>query len=94
MVLFPRWRDSLQNFWKSRLTITILRRKICSADKWLQIRREPDTHRPAAAAGRRLHKSHVNAIDIRPFLAIDFDVHKLAIHDLGGLADSRTIRAP
>jgi hypothetical protein len=36
-----------------------------------------------ATPGRCLHKSHVNAIDIRPFFAVDFDVHELTVHDFG-----------
>ena len=85
VVFLPGSRDSLQDLFETGLTISILRRKIGSADKRLQVRRQPDAHRPAATAGGRLHKSHVNAIDIGAFLAIDFDVHKLAIHDRGHL---------
>src|SRR4051794_22332220 len=84
MVLFPSRSDSLQNFSKRRLPVTIFGRKISSADKWLEIRREPNAHRPAATARRRLHESHVNAIDVRALFAIDFDVHEIPIHDRGG----------
>src|SRR5205807_6586804 len=62
VVLFPSGGDPLENFFKSRLTVSIFRRKISSANKRLQIRREPDTHRPTTAAGRRLDKGHINAI--------------------------------
>src|ERR1700736_2254124 len=85
MVLFPSGRDAFENFCKTRLTVSILRRKISSADEGLQIGREPDTHRPTAAARRRLNEDHINAIDVGPFFAIDFDVHELAIHDRGRL---------
>ncbi len=85
MVLFPGRGDALQDFFETGLTMAVVRWKIRSADKRLQIRCQPNTHRPAAAAGCRLHKRHVNAIDVRPFLAIDFDVHKFAIHDCSRL---------
>ena len=83
MVLLPSGGDSLQNFFKRGLPITIFRRKISSADERFQIGRKPDAHRPTAAAGGRLDECHVNAIHIRPFFTINFDVHKLAIHDRG-----------
>src|SRR5207245_8063056 len=49
VVLFPSGRDSLQYFLKPRLAVSIYRRKISSANKRFQIRREPDTHRPTSA---------------------------------------------
>ena len=81
VILFPRRRDPFEHFAESRLPISVLGRKISSAHEWLQLRRQPDAHGPASAAGRGLDESHVNTIDIGPFLAIDFDVHKLAVHD-------------
>ena len=85
MALLPRRRDSFQHLRKTGLAISIYWRKISSADERFQIGREPDTHRPTTAAGCRLDEGHVNAIDIGPFFTIDFDVHKLAIHDRGRL---------
>src|SRR6202022_3658719 len=62
VVLFPSGRDAFENFCKTGLAVSIFRRKISSADEGLQIGREPDTHRPTAAARRRLNEDHVNAI--------------------------------
>ncbi len=59
----------------------VFRREISSPDKRFQLGRQPNTHRPAATAGRRLDKRHVNSIDVRTLFAIDLNVHKLAIHD-------------
>src|ERR1043165_6764225 len=70
-ILFPGGRDSLQNFLEAGLAITILRRKIGPTDERLKIGREPNAHRPATTSGRSLDKSHIDAIDVRPFLAID-----------------------
>ena len=85
MVLLPGSGDSFEHFREPRLAPAIFRRKISAADERLQVGREPHAHRPAAAAGRRLNESHVNAVDVRPFFAIDLDVHELAIHDRGDL---------
>ena len=49
------------------------RREVGAAVERLQVRRQPDAHRPAAGSGRRLHERHVDAIDVGPLLAIDFD---------------------
>src|SRR5207253_1851628 len=67
VVLLPSRRNSIQYLGKTRLTESIFRRKISPADERFQIGREPDTHRPTAAAGCRLDKGHINAIDIGPF---------------------------
>ena len=83
VVLLPRERDSLEDFRESGLAIAVRGREISATDKRLQLRREPDAHGPTAAAGRRLDEGHVNAINIRPFFAVDFDVHKLPVHDRG-----------
>src|ERR1700730_4770732 len=62
VVLLPSRRNPFQYLRETRLTESILRRKISPSDKRFQIGREPDAHRPATAARRRLHKRHVNAI--------------------------------
>ena len=76
VVLLPRRGDSFQNLSESGLTVPIFRRKISAADEWFEIGSQPDAHRPAAAAGGRLHKRHIDTIDIGPLFAIDFDVHE------------------
>src|SRR5206468_11129620 len=69
---------------ESRLTKSVFRWEIGSADKRFEVWSKPYTHGPAAAARRRLHEGHVNAIHIGALFAIDFNVHILAIHDFGG----------
>src|SRR5262249_38583112 len=49
------------------------RRKVGAAVERLQVRRQPDAHRPSAAAGRRLHEGHVDAIDVGTLFTIDLD---------------------
>src|SRR6185295_17111331 len=46
--LFPGLRNSSEDFFKSGLTVAILRREISPAHKWLQLRGQPDAHRPPA----------------------------------------------
>ena len=59
------------------------RRKVGAAVERLQVRRQPDAHRPAAGPGRRLHERHVDAIDVGPLLAIDLDRHELLVQHRG-----------
>ena len=53
VIFLPGRRDSFEHGPETRLTISVLRRKIGSTDKWFQVRRQPDAHRPAATAGRQ-----------------------------------------
>jgi len=41
---------------------------------------EPHRHRPTALSRHRLDCLHVDGVDVGPFLAIDFDVHKEPVH--------------
>ena len=80
---FPGLGDALQDFGEAGLPVAILRRKIGAAEERLQVGREPDAHRPAAAAGRRLHEGHVDAVDVGPLFAVDFDVDEMLVHHRG-----------
>ena len=55
------------------------RRKVGAAEERLQVGRQPHAHRPAAGAGRGLDEHHVDAIDVRPLLAIDLDRHEVLV---------------
>ncbi len=46
---------------------------------------EEDGHRPAAAAGHRLHRLHVDRVDVGPLLAVDLHVDEAGVHDRGHL---------
>src|ERR1019366_8147015 len=84
-IVLPRLRDALQYHWEPFAAVAVVRRKIGSAHERLQVRRQPNRHRPATAARRSLHVVHVNAVDIRPLLAILFDWYEPAIHQPGNL---------
>src|SRR5258708_24076894 len=66
------------------MTKSVFRWEIGSPDKRFELWSKPYAHRPAAAARCCLDESHVNAIHIGSLFTIDFNVHKLAIHDFGG----------
>ncbi len=44
---------------------------------------EEDGHRPAALAGHRLHRLHVEGVDVGALLAVDLDVDEVLVH-VGG----------
>ena len=46
---------------------------------------EEDGHRPAAVAAHRLHRLHVDGVDVGPLLAIDLDADEVLVHVGGGL---------
>src|SRR6266446_9486912 len=83
-IVLPCFGDSLQNSLESRMTKSVFRWEIGSADKRFELWSKPYARGPATAARCCLDESHVNAIHIESFFAIDFNVHKLAIHDFGG----------
>ena len=93
-LLPPRFRDPLQHQRKARASVVIIRRKISSAEKRLQLRRQPHRHRPSAAARRRLHKGHVDPIDIRPLFPIHLDRPQNPGSESPRSPRFRTIRAP
>ena len=82
-IVTPGFGDALQNRTESRPPVAIVGRKIRAAEKRLQVRREKHRHGPTAAAGGRLHERHVDAIHIRPLLAIHLHRHEPAIQNRG-----------
>jgi hypothetical protein len=65
-----------------------LRRPVRAGVERNAIRREERVQRPAAAAGHRLDRVHVDRVDVRALLAVDFDADKALVHqrrDLGVL---------
>ena len=41
--------------------------------------------RPASVPGDRLHRAHVDGVDVRPLLPVDLDVDEVRVHDAGRL---------
>ena len=80
-VVFPGGGDACEQRCEAGASVAILRRKIGAAEERLQIRREPDAHRPTAGAGGCLHEGHVNLVHVGAFLAVDFDAYEIFVED-------------
>ena len=59
--------------------------KVRAAVERLAVGRHEHGHRPAAAAGHRLHGVHVHGVDVGPLLAVDLDVDEQLVHPGGDL---------
>src|SRR4051812_5973091 len=77
--ILPSVHYSRQNLIKPWHPARALRRPVRAAIKWLQLRRQKHAHRPAAMPREHLHRIHVNLIEVRPLLPIDFDWDKVLI---------------
>ena len=64
------------------------RREIRAAVERLQVGRQPDAHRPPARPGGGLHERHVDAVDVRAFLAVHLDRNEVAVQDAAIAASS------
>jgi hypothetical protein len=78
--------DSQQDVLESRQVIARFFRKISSAEERpLIVVRQEHGERPAAAALRKhLLRDLVDAVDVGPLLAIDFDVDEVVVEDARG----------
>ena len=87
----PGLNQALHDAFESGPSVTVLGREVRAAIKWFAIRGQKDRHRPAARAGHDLHSVHVDAIDIRAFLAVHFDRHEMRVHQYGNLEVLETL---
>ncbi len=92
--ILPGVGHGRQHLVEARHALARLGRPISAAIERLQVGRQEDRHRPAAAAGHHLHRVHVNLVQVRPLFAIDLDAHEVLVHPRGDLPDSRSSRAP
>ena len=81
-VLLPGTADFFQHRREARPPVPAVRRKVRAAVERLQIRREPDAHRPSARPGRRLHEQHVDAIHVGALLAVHLDGDEARVEHL------------
>jgi hypothetical protein len=56
-------------------------RQVGGAEERLPVGGEQHGHRPAAAAVHRLHRLHVDEVDVRSLLAVDLDAHVVLVED-------------
>ena len=82
-IVAPGLGDLAQNGGKAGAPIAILRRKIGAAEEWLQFRREPHRHGPAAGPGGGLHEGHVDAVDVGALFAVHLDGNVIAVEQGG-----------
>ena len=73
-------RDRDQHLRERRQPVPRRRREVRAAEERLALGREEDGQRPAAAAGQRDHRVHVDPVHVRPLLAVDLDVHEALVH--------------
>ena len=70
--------------WKTRhrllSILAITRRKVGATIEGAAIGRKEDGHRPAPLLGHRLHRLHIDGIDIRSLFTIYFDRDKKPVH--------------
>ena len=82
-IVLPDARELAEQVEEPRPAPSRRRRKIGAAEKRLELRRQEDRHRPSAGSGRRLHERHVDAVDVRPLLAVDLDRHEAGVERVG-----------
>ena len=61
----------------------VFRREVGAAVEGLQVGRQEDRHRPAAPARHRLHRLHVDRVQLRALFPVHLDVHEVLVHHLG-----------
>ena len=77
--------DRDQQLAERRQAVPRLRRVVRAAVERLALRREEDGHRPAALAGDRHHRVHVDRVDVRALLTVDLHAHEELVHQLSRL---------
>ncbi len=77
-------RDLAQHVEEGRFAVARSVGKICAAPDRLAGRREKHGQRPAAVLAKVMQRRHVDLIDVRPLLAIDFDIDEQLVHHAGG----------
>ena len=78
-------RDRDEHLAKRRHPVPRLGREVGAADERLALRRKEDGQRPAAVAGHRHHRVHVDPVHVGPLLAVDLDVDEALVHQRRGL---------
>ena len=70
---------------ESGAAMSIVGRKVGAAEEGLQLRCQPDTHRPSSASRESLNVRHVESVDIGSLLAVDLHVDEMFVHQAGNL---------
>ena len=67
-----------------RQSVSRLRREVRAGVERPPVGREEDGHRPAALAGHRHGRVHVERVDVGPLLAVDLHVDEALVHERRG----------
>ena len=69
----------------ARPAVAVSRREVGAAEERRALGREPDAHRPSAGPGERLHRAHVDGVDVGALFAIDLDADVVTVQVAGDL---------
>ena len=72
-----------QDLFKTGTSTLIIWREITAGEERLKLRCQKDVIGPSPVTGRQLGRQHINAIQIRTLLPIDFDINKPLVHQYG-----------
>ena len=79
----PCLGDREQHLRERGQPVARLRREVGAAEERLAVRRQEHGHRPAAAAGQRDDRIHVDRVEVGALLAIDLDADEALVHHAG-----------
>ena len=74
----------LHHHLEARHPAALVGREVGAAEERHPVGVEEDGHRPAPVAAHRLHRLHVEGVDVGPLLAVDLDVDEVLVHVGGG----------
>ena len=81
----PRLGDALQHLAEARHPVAGLGREVRAAVERHALGIDEHVQRPAALAGHRLHRSHVDRVHVGALLAVDLHRDEVLVHDRGRL---------
>ena len=84
-VCLPLFVDDEQQLPQAGSAAPAAFREVRPREKGLLLRRHKNAGGPAAAAGKCLADGHIDAVNIRPFLPVHLDGHKITVQDLRDL---------
>ena len=79
----PRVVDRVEDPHEAGHARAVVGREVRAAEERTTVGVEEHRHRPAAAAGHRLDRLHVDGVDVGALLAVDLHVHEALVHDRG-----------
>ena len=82
-LLMKRVGDGLQHVDESGAPIALVLREIGPAPEGLRARCQEHRQGPAALLADEMKRVHIDRVHVRPFLAIDLDIHEQLVHDRG-----------